>query len=74
MSIPAINSASSGIQRAVQTMDAAQTRIASSGVADTNALIRSTVDMKSASLAVKANVAVLKVVDEMNEHLIDILA
>ncbi len=74
MSIPAINSASSGIQRAVQTMDVAQTRIASSGVTDTNALIRSTVDMKSASLAVKANVAVLKVVDEMNEHLIDILA
>ncbi|MFC1757164.1 hypothetical protein ACFL2H_00130 [Planctomycetota bacterium] len=74
MTIPATSSASAGLQRAIETMNVAGERIAVSGVTDADAMIRSTVDLKMAGHAVKANVAVLRATDEMTKHLIDILA
>ncbi|MCI5060011.1 MAG: hypothetical protein MRY79_02945 [Alphaproteobacteria bacterium] len=71
--IGAINTALSGLLAASKRVEEGATNIAQSTVsgAESSQLIEDIVDIKIAETSYKANLATLKVADEMSEELLD---
>lgn len=71
--INAITSALSGLNKASTQVDQAAQRIAQSGTngASQSDIIEDVVDIKVAETSYKANIAVLKVADELSQELLN---
>ncbi len=72
--VPALASAVSGIRAAQSGLDRTAARIARGGDVDPGKLPADIVEMKQATYAVRANVAVVKTADEIAQATLDLLA